>query len=190
MTHQKACPFCSPHTDPHQNIIFENRTCYFLQHDKEQDVLEGCGVIVPKAHHSDAFHLTAEEWKDTYALLQKAKDYLDKKFSPDGYTLGWNVGEASNQTILHSHLHIIPRYNDEPYAGKGLRHWLKQPDNKRGVVNKLKTHSATVCFLSYCIFGGLLLTSRTSRRNTNTGIPTIRPQTPKKCSEKIRTMNV
>lgn len=38
--------FCSPHNGPHQNINFENRTCYFLQHDKEQDVLEGCGVIV------------------------------------------------------------------------------------------------------------------------------------------------
>ena len=66
-----------------------------------------------------------------YDLLQKAKDYLNKEYSPDGYTLGWNVGEASNQSILHSHFHIIPRYNDEPYAGKGLRHWLKQPANKR-----------------------------------------------------------
>lgn len=72
-----------------------------------------------------------EEWNDTYDLLQKAKDYLNKEYSPDGYTLGWNVGEASNQSILHSHFHIIPRYNDEPYAGKGLRHWLKQPANKR-----------------------------------------------------------
>jgi histidine triad (HIT) family protein len=128
---ETICPFCSPHKDEEQRIVFENKTCYFLQHKKEQDVLEGSGVIVPKAHRSSTFELTAEEWNDTYELLQQAKALLDDKFRPDGYTLGWNVGEASNQSILHSHFHIIPRFNDEPHAGKGLRHWLKQPENKR-----------------------------------------------------------
>ncbi|MDQ1143635.1 diadenosine tetraphosphate (Ap4A) HIT family hydrolase [Bacillus sp. SORGH_AS 510] len=132
MCFEKNCPFCNPRQDREQHIVFENETCYFLQHNREQDVLEGSGVIVPKKHHANAFELTAEEWNDTYELLQKAKNYLDDRFSPDGYTLGWNVGEASNQTILHSHLHVIPRYNDEPLAGKGLRYWLKQQGNKRG----------------------------------------------------------
>jgi histidine triad (HIT) family protein len=93
-------------------------------------------LIVPKNHHADAFALTSDEWKDTYELLQKAKNYLDERFSPDGYTLGWNVGEVSNQTIFHCHFHVIPRYNDEPHAGRGVRYWLKQPENKR---EKLKT---------------------------------------------------
>jgi diadenosine tetraphosphate (Ap4A) HIT family hydrolase len=38
---------------------------------------------------------------------------------------------VSNQFIFHCHLHVIPRYNDEPLAGKGVRYWLKQPENKR-----------------------------------------------------------
>lgn len=125
------CPFCNPALDPEQKIIFENETCYFLQHNLEQDVLEGCGVIVPKHHRIDAFALTPEEWNDSYNLLQKAKKYLDETFGADGYTLGWNVGRVSNQTIPHSHLHVIPRYKDEPLAGRGLRFWLKQPINKR-----------------------------------------------------------
>jgi histidine triad (HIT) family protein len=131
MTYEKNCPFCNPQTDPNQNIVLENETCYFLQHDKEQDVLEGCGVIVPKKHRENTFELTREEWNDSYDLLQQAKEYLDEKFRPDGYTLGWNVGSASNQSIPHSHFHVIPRYKDEPLAGKGIRHWLKQPENKR-----------------------------------------------------------
>lgn len=126
-----ACPFCQPGRDPDQHIIFENDKCYFLQHNLHQEVLEGSGVIVPKAHHEDAFSLTKEEWRDTYDLLQKAKDYIDETFNPDGYTLGWNVGDVSNQFILHSHFHVIPRYYDEPHAGKGLRYWLKQHENKR-----------------------------------------------------------
>jgi diadenosine tetraphosphate (Ap4A) HIT family hydrolase len=131
MNEDTNCPFCHPHEDPDQNIIFENDTCYFLQHNHQQDVLEGCGVIVPKKHQKDAFSLTREEWNDTYELLQKAKTYLDETFGADGYTLGWNAGKVSNQFIFHSHFHIIPRYNDEPHAGKGLRYWLKQPENKR-----------------------------------------------------------
>ncbi|WP_099364241.1 HIT family protein [Fredinandcohnia onubensis] len=131
MSYEERCPFCNPERDKDQNIIFENDTCYFLHNNHHQDVLEGSGVIVPKKHHADAFALTEEEWKDTYELLQKAKTYLDKRFSPNGYTLGWNVGEVSNQSIFHSHFHVIPRYNDEPLAGKGVRYWLKQPENKR-----------------------------------------------------------
>jgi hypothetical protein len=33
--------------------------------------------------------------------------------------------------VFHSHFHVIPRYEDEPLAGKGVRYWLKQPENKR-----------------------------------------------------------
>ncbi|MCA1060454.1 HIT family protein [Rossellomorea aquimaris] len=131
MTYMETCPFCHPEQDQDQNIVFENESCYFLQHNKHQGVLEGSGVIVPKNHHANAFELTEEEWNDTYDLLQKAKAYLDKEYSPDGYTLGWNVGEVSNQFIFHSHLLVIPRYNDEPLAGKGVRYWLKQPENRR-----------------------------------------------------------
>jgi diadenosine tetraphosphate (Ap4A) HIT family hydrolase len=131
MSYDETCPFCNPQKDKDQNILFENETCYLLQHNKQQDVLEGCAVIVPKKHHANAFDLTKNEWNDTYELLQDAKEYLDKEFSPDGYTLGWNVGEVSNQCIFHSHFHVIPRYNDEPLAGKRVRYWLKQPQNKR-----------------------------------------------------------
>lgn len=131
MSNGVNCPFCNPEKDRNQKVIFENKTCYFLQHEEEQDVLVGSGVIVPRQHRVLTFDLTKEEWNDTYDLLKLAKEYLDKEYAPDGYTLGWNVGDVSNQSVKHSHFHVIPRYNDEPLAGKGLRHWLKKPGNKR-----------------------------------------------------------
>jgi len=88
-------------------------------------------VIVPKEHRPTTFDLTLQEWKDIHEALHRAKDYVDEHFHPDGYTLGWNVGLVSNQTIPHAHFHVIPRYKDEPHAGKGLRHWLKQGNNRR-----------------------------------------------------------
>lgn len=131
MAHEPGCPFCFPHMDPHQQIVLENEHCYFLQKEEEQSVLEGSGLIVPKHHRVDVFELTAEEWAATQDLLQKAKSLLDAYHSPDGFTLGWNVGRASNQHILHAYLHVIPRFMDETHAGKGLRYWLKQPENTR-----------------------------------------------------------
>jgi len=38
---------------------------------------------------------------------------------------------VAGQTVSHVHLHIIPRFKDEPFAGKGIRHWLKKSENKR-----------------------------------------------------------
>lgn len=111
--------------------MFENDTCYFLQHDDNQDILQGCGIIVPKEHRQTTFDITLEEWIGIYELLHLAKANIDERFSPDGYTLSWNVGKVSNQTISHAHFHVVPRYADEPHAGKGLRYWLKQEDNLR-----------------------------------------------------------
>ena len=63
--------------------------------------------------------------------MLQIKKYLDKKYKPDGYNLGWNVGKTAGQEVAHAHFHIIPRYSDEPYAGKGLRYWFKQKENLR-----------------------------------------------------------
>lgn len=38
MAYDKNCPFCNPMDDDEQNIVFENETCYFLQHNREQNV--------------------------------------------------------------------------------------------------------------------------------------------------------
>ncbi|MBC8591158.1 HIT family protein [Lachnospiraceae bacterium NSJ-29] len=101
----------------------------FLQ--KPQEVLIGSGVIVPKEHRQTVFDLSEDEWNATFELLQEVKVYLDSKYKPQGYNIGWNVGNIGGQEIFHAHLHVIPRYEDEPMSGKGIRYWLKQPQNKR-----------------------------------------------------------
>lgn len=83
-------------------------------HDHEQDLLVGSGVIVPKQHRATTFKLTPAEWSDTHTLLHDTKSSLEKTYDSDGYTLGWNVGTASNQTVPYAHSHIIPRYASGP----------------------------------------------------------------------------
>lgn len=125
------CPYCNVFADEEQEIVFENETCIFIQKESEQQILEGSGLIIPKHHKSDVFELSEQEWADTRDLLHLAKEMLDKQYSPDGYSVGWNTGEAGGQSIFHAHLHVIPRFKHEPFAGRGIRYWIKQNKNRR-----------------------------------------------------------
>ena len=130
----KDCIFCNLELEPTQKVILSNEYCIFLQLEQAQEKgiqLEGAGLIVPKKHRETAFDLTIEEWNATYSLLKDVKNYLDERYHPQGYNLGWNCGEIGGQHIFHSHFHVLPRYEDEPLAGKGIRYMFKSADNKR-----------------------------------------------------------
>ena len=122
------CRFCNRLADQTETIL-ENDLCVFLQ--KEESVLIDSGLIIPRAHRETVFDLTPSEWSALYDLIHQAKTLLDQTYQPDGYNLGWNCGATGGQHVFHAHLHIIPRYKDEPYAGKGIRYWLSQDENKR-----------------------------------------------------------
>ena len=111
---------------------FENETMIAVRSNNlKNNTLIGSYVIIPKSQVGSPFELSSKEWEDSKALMLELKKYIDEKYKPDGYNIGWNVGKAAGQEVAHAHMHIIPRYNDEPFAGKGLRYWFKQPENVR-----------------------------------------------------------
>jgi histidine triad (HIT) family protein len=113
----EGCVFCDHDMLREADLYFENDFCiYSSSRDPRDppDVIPGCGAIVPKVHRASPFDLTAEEWAATRELLLRVRAGLHKRLAPDGYTLGWN-----DQGGLHAHLHLIPRFDDEP---AGLDH--------------------------------------------------------------------
>ena len=68
---------------------------------------------------------------DLRSMLLQAKSLIDELLRPDGYNLVWNVEPDAGQEVAHVHLHLIPRFHDEPYAGQGARWHLKQSANLR-----------------------------------------------------------
>ena len=118
------------------NIKFENELVIGVpstdENGKQYDnILQGSYVVIPKSLVQTPFELSEQEWHYTKKMIDVLKQYLDEKYNPDGYNLGWNVGKAAGQTVDYAHLHIIPRFKDEPFANKGIRHWLKKDENIR-----------------------------------------------------------
>ena len=125
-----SCLFCDITKDTDQKIIFKNDLVLFAQSEKYQGHLKNSGIIIPIAHRETVFDLTPEEQTATFELLIQAKTYLDQ-YKPDGYNVGWNCYPVGGQSIPHAHLHVIPRFIDEPLAGKGIRAYLKSNANRK-----------------------------------------------------------
>lgn len=124
-----SCPFC-PDGNWLNGLQLENELCaFFLLVD--EPVLRGSGLIIPRAHRPTVFDLTRAEWAATHDLLQRAQRLILERFQADGFNVGWNCSPVAGQEVPHAHLHVIPRFADEPFAGRGIRHWLKSSANQR-----------------------------------------------------------
>jgi diadenosine tetraphosphate (Ap4A) HIT family hydrolase len=110
---RESCPFCDCNS-----IRLENTLAY-ATFDR-YPVNKGHLLVIPKRHYADFFDSTQEEVEAITALIRDGKRLLDADYSPDGYNIGVNCGIASGQTIMHVHIHLIPRYSgdiEDPTGG-------------------------------------------------------------------------
>ena len=115
----EPCYFCSL---PSDRIILETELSIVIF--DAFPVSEGHTLIITKRHIESIFDATREEQIDLLANLEEAKKILDKKFSPDGYNIGINDGEAAGQTVMHLHTHLIPRFSGDKEQAKGGVRWI------------------------------------------------------------------
>lgn len=81
-------------------------------------------IITRRATVRDWFEASEDERRELLALVDVVKAELDRgEPRPDGYNVGFNAGEAAGQTVMHLHLHVIPRYaGDVADPRGGIRH--------------------------------------------------------------------
>jgi diadenosine tetraphosphate (Ap4A) HIT family hydrolase len=70
----------------------------------------GHTLVVPRRHVSDFFELSPAEIADLVELLFRIHHRLVAEQRPSGFNIGVNVGAAAGQTVLHAHVHLIPRF--------------------------------------------------------------------------------
>ena len=99
------CLFCNAKKS---GFVYENDLAY-ASYDS-YPVTEYHCLIIPKRHIKDYFNLTNEELLACNDLIKLVKDQIiNKDQSVKGFNIGTNAGKISGQTILHCHLHLIPR---------------------------------------------------------------------------------
>jgi diadenosine tetraphosphate (Ap4A) HIT family hydrolase len=76
-------------------------------------------LIIPFRHVADYFETTVEEKRALFELLDRAKALIDEQFAPAGYNVGINIGATAGQTVMHVHVHLIPRYPGDVIRPRG-----------------------------------------------------------------------
>ena len=99
------CIFCS--VKKHE-IIYENDYA-FVSYDS-YPVSKFHSLIIPKRHIKNFFDLNEKELNACNELIKKIKIKIENDDNlVEGFNLGTNAGSVAGQTIMHCHIHLIPR---------------------------------------------------------------------------------
>ena len=109
------CLFCNSEIS---GIAHENELAY-ASYDTYPVSNLHC-LIIPKRHFRDYFDLTNDELVACNDLIKKIKNEITAKDKTvKAFNIGTNAGKISGQTIMHCHIHIIPRRDGDVENPKG-----------------------------------------------------------------------
>ena len=107
-----SCIFCKiANGEIPSNTIYED--------DKFRVILDngpatkGHALVLPKEHYANLFEMPEGLLADAAVVAKKVASNIKDKLSCDGLNLVQNNGETAGQTVMHFHLHIIPRYEND-----------------------------------------------------------------------------
>ena len=74
----------------------------------------GHALVVPRKHAADLMQVSDEDLAHTMAAARRLALRMEEALEPAGYNILNACRPAAWQTIFHYHLHVIPRYEDDP----------------------------------------------------------------------------
>ena len=113
-----ACIFCTAAL----TIIAENE--FAIAVADGFPVSPGHTLIIPKRHIASLFEATGEERTALFDLLYAMRSRLQAELKPNGFNIGINDGAAAGQTVMHLHIHLIPRYTGDAPDPRGGVRWI------------------------------------------------------------------
>jgi len=125
------CLFCD---SKKSGIAHENDLAY-ASYDSYPVSDHHC-LIIPKRHIKNYFDMTNDELIACNDLMQMIKnEILEKDNTVKGFNIGTNAGKIAGQSIMHCHIHLIPRREgdvDNPQGGvrsviPNKQHYKRKP---------------------------------------------------------------
>src|SRR4051812_7918321 len=74
----------------------------------------GHALVIPREHSADLRSIAAEDLAGVAAAAQRLAARMTERLGADGINLLNACGPAAWQTVFHFHVHVIPRYADDP----------------------------------------------------------------------------
>jgi histidine triad (HIT) family protein len=96
---------------PGQIIDQDERTVAFMDINP---ATRGHALVVPREHSRDLLEIPEEDLEAVAVAAQRLARRMHERIGVDGVNLLNARGEAAWQTVFHFHMHVIPRYHDDP----------------------------------------------------------------------------
>lgn len=99
---------------------------------------KGHALILPKNHFANLLEADDDVLAKALPLAKRIANRMKEQLNCAGVNVVQNNGEAAGQTVNHLHIHVIPRYEDDP--DKTICGWSHQSFTEaetKDVVSKL-----------------------------------------------------
>jgi histidine triad (HIT) family protein len=120
---------------PSQTIDSDEKTVAFMD---ISPATPGHALVIPRKHSADLLEIEPEDLSATILAAQRLAKRMKEALGADGINLLNACGSAAWQTVFHFHLHVIPRFEDDPLKLP----WVPEegdPDEIAEVARKLRT---------------------------------------------------
>jgi ATP adenylyltransferase len=136
------CVFCLPENNS------EDEQRFVLHRGKHMFVIinkfpynAGHLMVTPYRHVMDICDLNVPEYTELFDLSQKSVAILRNFSSPQGFNLGFNIGDAAGAGIKeHVHFHIVPRWNGDSSFMAVLGEVRTVPEHLQATYARLKPY--------------------------------------------------
>jgi histidine triad (HIT) family protein len=96
---------------PSTRVDEDERTVAFMDINP---ATRGHALVIPRRHAANLLEIEAEDLEATIAAAQRLARAASERLGADGVNLINSCGAAAWQTVFHFHIHVIPRYADDP----------------------------------------------------------------------------
>ena len=107
------CLFCGIVSGdvPAQIVDSDEHTVAFMDINP---ATRGHALVVPRNHSANLLEIPVEDLERTIAAAQRLAKRMERPLGADGFNVLNSCGPAAWQTVFHFHLHVVPRYDDDP----------------------------------------------------------------------------
>jgi histidine triad (HIT) family protein len=115
------------------DVLFENEhVIVFLDIHPNNP---GHSLVVPKEPAEDLLSSSDESLLEVMKAVKKVAPVIVDEVQADGFNLIANTKPAAGQMVMHTHFHIIPRFDND-----GLKHWPhaeSSPEERKQIADKI-----------------------------------------------------